>query len=125
MSNPAPGKRVLVVEDEPMVRKLTVTLLAYAGFEAVAVADGQQALEVLEGEEEFDVVLSDSSMPGLSGAELLAVLRSKDIVVPFVLMSGYSDGRVDLGDARGTSQLAKPFGSTALLEAVESAIRAR
>ncbi|HSC86294.1 MAG TPA: response regulator [Polyangiaceae bacterium] len=116
------GQRILVVEDEPVVRKLTVALLSHAGFEAVAVSDGAQALEVLEGEEEFDVVLSDASMPGLSGSELLAALRSRNLGMPFVLMSGFADDRFEIPPSHRASHLAKPFDGNMLVDAVRSAL---
>jgi CheY-like chemotaxis protein len=70
------ARRILVVDDEPMVRALIARALTDAGYEVVAVANGQAALDAARGAEApFDLIVTNNYMPGLSGAELVARVR--------------------------------------------------
>jgi two-component system cell cycle response regulator CpdR len=70
------GFRILVVDDEPMVRALIARALNDEGYEVVAVANGQAALDAARGAEaRFDLIITNNYMPGLSGAELIARVR--------------------------------------------------
>jgi two-component system cell cycle response regulator CpdR len=70
------GSRILVVDDEPMVRALIARALSDEGYEVVAVANGQAALDAARGAEaRFDLIITNNYMPGLSGAELIARVR--------------------------------------------------
>jgi two-component system cell cycle response regulator CpdR len=70
------ASRILVVDDEPMVRALIARALTDEGYEVVAVANGQAALDAARGAEtEFDLIITNNYMPGLSGAELVARVR--------------------------------------------------
>jgi two-component system response regulator HydG len=81
--------KVLVVEDDPDIRKILEMFLSEKGFR-VKVADGaQQALDML-AEEPIDLILSDVRMPGMSGLDLLRHLKERDPEIQLVLMSGYS-----------------------------------
>lgn len=68
--------RILVVDDEPMVRALIARALTDEGYEVVAVANGRAALDAAGGADvTFDLIITNSYMPGLSGAELIARVR--------------------------------------------------
>jgi CheY-like chemotaxis protein len=68
--------RILVVDDEPMVRALIARALNDAGYEVVAVANGRAALDAARSAgEPFDLIITNNYMPGLSGAELIARVR--------------------------------------------------
>src|SRR5215210_6087623 len=70
------SSRILVVDDEPMVRALIARALTDEGYEVVAVADGRAALDAARGAAvRFDLVITNNYMPGLSGAELIARVR--------------------------------------------------
>jgi CheY-like chemotaxis protein len=70
------ASRILVVDDEPMVRALIARALSDEGYEVVAVANGQAALDAARGAEaRFDLIITNNYMPGLSGAELIARVR--------------------------------------------------
>jgi signal transduction histidine kinase len=71
-----PG-RILVVEDNPINRKLLLALLARDGHQAVAAQDGLEALDLL-GRQEFDLILMDVQMPGLDGLELTKLIRGRE-----------------------------------------------
>jgi CheY-like chemotaxis protein len=68
--------RILVVDDEPMVRALITRALRDAGYEVVAVANGRAALGAARGTGAgFDLIVTNNYMPGLSGPELIAKVR--------------------------------------------------
>src|SRR5689334_16942148 len=79
--------RVLVVDDEQPVLKCTKEVLVRAGFDVDAVASGSAAVRLLD-DKQFDCVVSDIIMPGMSGIDLLRVIRSQDLDVPVVLITG-------------------------------------
>ncbi len=116
--------RILVVDDEELVRTLTVQVLERAGYEVVGAGDAQLALDLLE-EGRFDLVLSDVVMPGLSGVELLNELRDTQPDLPVLLMTGGSPQperttrALELG-ANGI--VYKPYAHSELLEAVRAAL---
>jgi two-component system cell cycle response regulator CpdR len=70
------ASRILIVDDEPMVRALIARALSDEGYEVVAVANGRAALDAARGAERpFDLVITNNYMPGLSGAELIGRVR--------------------------------------------------
>lgn len=83
----AAEKRVLVVDDTPLVRKLIAARLKGAGFEAAEAADGREALERYQRESSA-VVITDLEMPGLDGLALLAALRQYASAPEVILLTG-------------------------------------
>ncbi len=79
--------RVLVVDDEPALRRSILRLLHAKGYEVIAAQDGFEANELFT-EHAFDVVLSDISMPGWDGIQLLRSIHATDPDVPVVLITG-------------------------------------
>ncbi len=79
--------RVLLVDDDPGVRKSLARLLGRAGFEVETAADGREAVERVH-RDAFDVILSDITMPGMDGIQLLREVREHDLHVPVVLITG-------------------------------------
>lgn len=121
----APTARILVVEDEPVVRELVMRLLRRAGHQVTGATDGEQALAVAGKELAFDVLVTDVVMPGMNGRELAERLRERHPRLPVLFMSGYAhdlDG--SLPEAMGASAfLQKPFDATALLERVQGLLQ--
>jgi signal transduction histidine kinase/HAMP domain-containing protein len=117
---PAVERRVLVVDDEPAVRQVTARLLERAGYAVTQAADGYEAMNVLEGSQEFDTCVVDMAMPGIDGSELVRRMRARGIDIPVLMVSGYADVTFDPGDA--ISFLRKPFGAGELTGAVESVL---
>jgi CheY-like chemotaxis protein len=77
--------RILVVDDEPMVRALIVRALTDAGYEVVAVANGRAALDAARGAEAgFNLIVTNNYMPGLSGPELIARVRQDFPALPIL-----------------------------------------
>ncbi len=119
---PEPGRaaRVLVVDDEELVRRSLGRLVRSAGYEVLFAADGRQALAIYTSEHRPDLVLLDLDMPNLSGAETLAHLKRIDPGARVVLVSGYYDeGRKRHLLARGALEfLPKPVDAVTLREAI-------
>jgi two-component system CheB/CheR fusion protein len=103
------GAQVLLVEDEPSLLAFMEELFAGSGYAVATRADGAQALELLKGEPTaFHLLVTDQTMPGLNGVDLIAALRDAGIDVPVILCTGYSDA-VDAASA-------ERFGIDAYLE---------
>ena len=119
------GQSVLVVEDEPAVRKLVIKILKGLGYEVVAAEDGAQALSMLETLDTLDLLLSDVVLPGgLSGRELAREIAERRPEVKLLLMSGYAaDVLLKEGDlSPGTDLLHKPFRRAELARRVRAAL---
>jgi CheY-like chemotaxis protein len=82
------GKRLLVVEDNPAEAHVIGFVLRQAGYDVTVASDGRTAWDLLNGEE-FDLVVSDFTMPGMTGGELCARMRKDGrlIEIPFILLT--------------------------------------
>jgi len=117
------GEMVLVVEDDDSMREAIERLLNAAGFECAAYASADALLA--RGVDHGSVcVISDLKLPGLTGLELLAMLRQRGISLPFILITAHDnpDMRRKSMACGATAYLAKPFRGTELLEVVRGAI---
>jgi DNA-binding response OmpR family regulator len=86
---------VLVIDDEPGIRKFAMRVLETAGYQVAGAGDGQQGLDVFAQQGSgIAAVLVDLSMPGMDGRELTAELRRRAPDMPILMMSGYSDDEV-------------------------------
>jgi len=79
--------RILVIDDEHLVRTLMVEILVAAGHETLAAETAERALALLDEDREFDLVVSDIVMPGLSGLELLETVRLRRASLPVLLVT--------------------------------------
>ncbi|MFI6031229.1 response regulator transcription factor [Amycolatopsis magusensis] len=116
--------RVLVVDDEPGVRKALQRGLRAEGMEVLAAADGPSALKLAETGA-FDVVLLDIMLPGLSGYRVLQALRAQGVQTPVLLVSA-KDGEVDQADGLdlgADGYLVKPFSFVVLVAQVRAVLR--
>ncbi len=125
-SAPPPKPRVLVVDDEPSVLRAVTRILQVSGFTVEGASDALTALDRVI-REDFDVVVSDVSMPGLDGLALLERIRCHDADLPVVLMTGGAPARGDLGVTRfgALRCLEKPFEPDALERTILEAARIR
>lgn len=80
--------RVLLAEDEPLLREILFEGLIDEGFEVEAAGDGVEALVLYRAQRPFDALLLDEEMPGLTGRQLLRLLRGEGDRVPAVILSG-------------------------------------
>jgi EAL domain-containing protein (putative c-di-GMP-specific phosphodiesterase class I) len=121
----AAGRRcVLLVDDDEALARVLDRLLRSAGYDVVLAPDGASAVQLIMSRP-FDVVLSDIQMPGMSGVELLGIVRAYDLYVPVILMTGEPTLKTAMeAISLGALQyLAKPTPNDVLLKAVERASR--
>jgi DNA-binding NtrC family response regulator len=118
----AKSPRVLIVDDDPGQRSLLDSFLKSQGFDTVPVASGERALEVLRGGD-FNMMISDVRMPGISGLETLRRARQQHVVLPVLLVTAYADIREAVGAMRdgAVNYLAKPIDLDELLVSVRQA----
>ncbi len=118
------GGRILLVEDDEMVRRIAVRALERAGYVTVAVAGPYAALERLASSETFDLLLTDVVMPELGGGELVRRARKLRPKLRVLFMSGYASPELMAsGQLEGDeNMLGKPFTPAELVEAVREAI---
>jgi CheY-like chemotaxis protein len=118
------GGTVLVVDDEPSVRRVVTRMLEHAGYRALAARSGREGLALLEAQRgEIAALVLDLTMPDLRGEEVLASLREREPALPVVLMSGYARQELESLSA-GTTRLGllhKPFREAELLAALAAA----
>jgi CheY-like chemotaxis protein len=112
--------RVLLVDDEPLMRRATGRLLETLGFEVRLAEDGTEAEAKLTAWREVDVVLLDLMMPGPSPEETFAALRRVKPGVPIVLCSGHAPEDVASGllSEPKVTHLQKPFSKAQLAAAI-------
>jgi CheY-like chemotaxis protein len=116
---------ILVVDDEPFVRRTAQRMLERGGYQVTTAENGAEAVELFwEDPKRFSAVLLDLTMPVMGGAETLSRLRAIAGDVPVILCSGYSEEQVreQFGRPGHAAVVEKPFAADTLLAAVESVL---
>lgn len=119
--------RILVVDDERVIRELMREILAQAGYETIGAETAAEALTLLD-DTDVSLVVSDIVMPGLTGLELLDEVRARRPTLPVILVTGAGTyENLSQAVTRGANGLViKPFSHADLHDAVEAALeRAR
>jgi two-component system chemotaxis response regulator CheY len=122
--------RVLVVDDEPDIRKVVKMTLQKAGYEVLEAENGAKAIEVINSGENrllLDVVICDIRMPKINGAEAIAYFRSHYPRVPLIVLTGFPDADMAISFLRQgvVDYLVKPVEGEKLRSAVARAIEQR
>ena len=118
---PVDGETVLLVDDEPALRRLVRTQLEALGYEVVEAESGEHAIALgKDADTRIDVAVVDLAMPGIDGLETLAALGDERPGLPGLLISGYLDGTAE-GRTGGVEVLLKPFEQEALGRAIQRA----
>ncbi|HEX4924882.1 MAG TPA: response regulator [Bdellovibrionales bacterium] len=117
----SPRSRVLIVEDDEMLRGTLESVLSAAGFTVTAASNGREGLAAL-AEASYSFILSDVKMPQMDGLALLRAFKEKAYAGRFVIMTGYSEytetaGAQSLG---ADALLQKPFRRSDLFRLMES-----
>jgi|GEM_PF-880438 len=123
----SPGQRVLVVDDENVVREMAREILDLAGFQVLTADDGQQALDLLEkNPHAVDLVLLDVVMPGLGGLEVLKRIKARHPWIKVVLASGMFDQGQEEAQVwrQSDGRLGKPYRAGDLLATLNQALQA-
>jgi two-component system KDP operon response regulator KdpE len=115
--------RVLVIDDEPPIRKLLRMGLGSQGYEVLEAANGKTGLELIAREP--DLVILDLGLPDIQGLELLRMIRERNERIPVVVLSSRGDeaGKVAALDLGADDYVTKPFGMDELLARMRAAIR--
>nr|WP_293245322.1 PAS domain S-box protein [Panacagrimonas sp.] len=115
---------ILLVEDDPMVRRFAEGLLSGLGYRVTAAGDGAQALRLLDGDLPVDLLFTDVVMPGgMTGPELVEAGRTRRPGLRALYASGYTENALeDLTSARSARFLQKPYRRAELATAVRRAI---
>jgi two-component system KDP operon response regulator KdpE len=117
------GPHILVVDDEPAIRRILRANLAAHGYDAIVVETGEEALR-LAGIRMPDLVILDLMLPGISGLEVCRTLRSMSSVLILVLSArGEERTKVQALDLGADDYLTKPFGIDELLARVRALLR--
>jgi two-component system KDP operon response regulator KdpE len=118
-----PSLKILVVDDEPPIRKLLRMGLASQGYEVIEAHNGKVAIEALS--EEPDLVILDLGLPDIDGLELLERIRQREQSIPIVVLSSRGDeaGKVAALDLGADDYVTKPFGMEELFARMRAALR--
>ncbi len=117
-------QRILIVDDEEVVRRFAARVLEEAGYATTTAVDGAEGLRsVREGSSPFVVVLSDIVMPRLNGVELMEALSMSHPRLPVILMTGFAAAQLaDRGITAPCGVLNKPFAPEVLVAEVRRCI---
>jgi len=115
--------KILVVDDEPPIRKLLRMGLGAQGYETIEAPNGKTGLELLG--EAPDLVILDLGLPDMDGLDVLRAMRARSEAVPIVVLSSRGDeaGKVAALDLGADDYVTKPFGMDELLARLRAALR--
>jgi two-component system KDP operon response regulator KdpE len=121
MSNPL---RILVIDDEPAIRRFLRTSLTAQGYSLLEAEDGETGLAMLQ-RNAVDVLVLDLGLPGIDGLEVLKRMREGGSSVPVIVLSSRDDerGKVAALDIGADDYVTKPFGVDELLARIRAAVR--
>ena len=113
-------RRVLVIDDDPLVCDLLVQFLSLRGYRALGITDGQDALRMAE-DMSPDAILLDLVMPGISGVDVLRALREKEFSGGIIIMTGsHNEELLEEAWALGPQEvMVKPIDLERLLTAIQ------
>jgi CheY-like chemotaxis protein len=112
--------KILLVDDDALIAMSSVDMLDDLGHEVVEANSGSQALELIRSGQHFDLVITDYSMPGMTGAQLAEAARRIHPALPIVLATGYAD--LPAGTDIDLPRLAKPYSQTQLAREIGKAV---
>jgi two-component system, OmpR family, KDP operon response regulator KdpE len=115
--------RVLVVDDEPPIRKLLRMGLSVHGYHVIEATNGKTAIELLG--ESPDIIILDLGLPDIKGHDLLRMIRGRNEAVPVIVLSSRGDeaGKVHALDSGADDYVTKPFSMDELLARMRAALR--
>ncbi len=115
--------KILVIDDEPPIRKLLRMGLSTQGYEILDAPNGKTALALLDNKP--DLVILDLGLPDIQGHDLLRMIRARNDSVPIVVLSSRGDeaGKVQALDLGADDYVTKPFGMDELLARIRAALR--
>ena len=117
--------KILIVEDDPKISGFIKKGLKESGYEPVAITDGQEALDHLIVDKTYDLVILDLMLPGKSGLEVLAGMRSENLATPVLILSAKRsvEEKVEGLQHGADDYLVKPFAYSELLARIQVLLR--
>src|SRR5580692_8728906 len=117
------SSRILVVDDEPQLRRALRATLSALGFLVADAASGEIALEMVRAEK-FDLILLDINMPGLSGLETCRAMRARsDVGILMLTVRDRTEDKIEALDAGADGYVTKPFDVNELLARIRATLR--
>ena len=122
------GRRILVVDDEPHIRRVLNTILTNDGFDVVEAMDGSAGMEAVKSDAKFDFILLDFMMPGATGLEVLARIRASEhrAETPVIILTakGQDTDRTAALAGGANDFLTKPFSPKKLVARIHEILDA-
>ncbi|HSY18152.1 MAG TPA: response regulator [Candidatus Acidoferrales bacterium] len=122
---PNSRQRILVVDDDSMIRRMNTETLTYSGYEVDAAEDGATAWCAIQ-QENYDLIVTDNNMPHMTGVELLQLLHEARLSVPVIMATGCvpQDALDRYPWLQIDAMLLKPYSFDELLAAVKNVLSA-
>src|SRR5438552_11095878 len=119
--------RILIVDDEEVLRDVLDAVLRREGFEVVPAASGEEALSILDGDENIDLVILDIMLPGISGIDTLRAIRIATPALPVIVITAFSsiDGAIEAMKHGAFHYIPKPFKNEEVVLTVNKALEQR
>jgi two-component system KDP operon response regulator KdpE len=115
--------RIMVVDDDPQIRRVLRTALVAQGYEAVDARNGEEAVERLR-EEKPDLIILDVNMPRMNGLETCRTIRTtSDVPIIMLTVRDAESDKIEALDAGADDYMTKPFSSPELLARIRAALR--
>ena len=116
-------KKILIIDDEPIVRTSCEKILMPEGYEVRVAENGEEGLGILE-KEEFDLILLDLKMPGMDGVDVLKIIKERWPETRVIILTGYSTIETAVNTLRlgAFNFIEKPFTPDKLISSVKEAI---
>jgi PAS domain S-box-containing protein len=108
---------ILVVDDDPLIAMSTVDMLEDLGHIVIEANSGKRALEIIDGGQDIDLMMTDQAMPGMTGIQLAEAVRSKRPNLPVLLATGYTD--LPASKLANLPRLSKPYQQAQLQAEIE------
>ncbi len=119
--------RILIVDDEEVLRDVLETVLRREGFDVLMAASGEEALSVLDGDPDVDLVILDVMLPGISGIDTLRAVRISNPQLPVIVITAFSsiDGAIEAMKHGAFHYIPKPFKNEEVVLTVNKALEQR
>jgi CheY-like chemotaxis protein len=108
---------ILVVDDDPLIAMSTVGMLEDLGHIVIEANSAERALEIIDGGQDIDLMMTDQAMPGMTGIQLAEIVRAKRPKLPVLLATGYTD--LPASKLANLPRLSKPYQQSQLQAEIE------
>jgi PAS domain S-box-containing protein len=120
---PVSKRRLMICEDDELIRSVVQDMLESKGYEVVAVGSAEDALQAWEVSDPIDLLITDLSLPGSSGVELAQTLRERTPDLPVIFATGLAED-CDMPTDERTATLLKPYGAGSLVASISRLLQA-